>query len=99
MLSRCREPPAAPLALLDYSLAHSKAASLSPNRRGGGTGLAQALLSRLEPLLRAAQACLASCKCNTGCPSCILMSGCGEYNEGLDKRAAALILEHLLGGG
>ena len=59
-------------------------------------GVADLLLEELETLLRAAQQRLESCECELGCPSCIHMAGCGEYNEGLDKPAARRILRWLL---
>ena len=67
-------------------------------RRRGGVGVADALLVELPRLLQAAQARLEACECENGCLACIHMSGCGEYNEGLDKVAACAILRWLLQG-
>ena len=41
---------------------------------------------------------LESCGCEDGCLSCVHMAGCGEYNEGLDKKAAQAVLQWLLRG-
>ena len=68
-------------------------------RRRGGLGVAKALLDELPALLAAARSRLRHCPCADGCPACVHMPGCGEYNEGLDKRAALRILAALLDGG
>ena len=65
-------------------------------RRRGGVGLAGRLLGTLPALLRAAQARLEGCACAEGCPACVHKPQCGEYNEGLDKEAARLLLRWLL---
>ena len=35
---------------------------------------------------------LDACGCSGGCLSCVHIAGCSEYNEGLDKAAASMIL-------
>jgi DEAD/DEAH box helicase domain-containing protein len=37
----------------------------------GGTGLAEALAHRVEELFRSIHRALASCPCQSGCPSCV----------------------------
>ncbi len=63
----------------------------------GGVGLAQhgfeIILELLEKTLRQ----IRSCECEEGCPSCIHSPKCGSGNKPLDKQAAVLILEGLLG--
>ena len=46
----------------------------------------------------AALARVEACGCDRGCPSCVLLPGCGEYNEGLDKGGAALLLRWMVRG-
>ena len=67
-------------------------------RRRGGVGVADALPEGMPRLLQACQARLDECDCESGCLACVHMSGCGEYNEGLDKSAARTILKWLVQG-
>ena len=67
-------------------------------RRRGGTGVAEQLRASLPHLLGAALARVEACGCDRGCPSCVLLPGCGEYNEGLDKGGAALLLRWIVRG-
>ncbi len=48
-------------------------------------------------LLEKTRELLKSCECEDGCPSCIHSPKCGSGNKPLDKAAAQLILEGLLG--
>lgn len=57
----------------------------------GGTGLSEALASRIREVFSAAGERISACGCETGCPSCIGVSSTGE---GI-KKNAALILEAL----
>lgn len=52
-------------------------------------------------LLRAALDLVRECACSgrAGCPACTQHTECGEYNAALHKRAAAVVLEALLGEG
>lgn len=70
-------------------------------RRPGGAGITEQLLPRLGELLAAAHRRLAACGCGApgGCPGCIQIPRCGEYNEGLDRRAADRVLRWALGMG
>jgi DEAD/DEAH box helicase domain-containing protein len=63
----------------------------------GGIGLAERCYRVLEELLRHTLALVRDCPCETGCPSCIHSPKCGSGNKPLDKAAAILTLEGLLG--
>jgi DEAD/DEAH box helicase domain-containing protein len=63
----------------------------------GGIGLAERCYRVLEELLSRTLELLRDCPCETGCPSCIHSPKCGSGNKPLDKAAAILVLEGLLG--
>jgi DEAD/DEAH box helicase domain-containing protein len=63
----------------------------------GGVGLAARGFRSLPDLLERTAALLQSCRCETGCPSCVQSPRCGNGNNPLDKAAALLILETLSG--
>lgn len=63
----------------------------------GGVGLAQHGFQVVEELLEQTLAHLKTCGCEDGCPSCIHSPKCGSGNKPLDKRAAVVTLEFLLG--
>lgn len=63
----------------------------------GGVGLAQRGFEVVFELLEKTFKHVGSCECEEGCPSCIHSPKCGNGNKPLDKRAALLILEVLLG--
>jgi len=63
----------------------------------GGVGLAEKGFELIGDLLERAHELIASCECEQGCPSCIHSPKCGSGNKPLDKKAARLILELLLG--
>jgi DEAD/DEAH box helicase domain-containing protein len=63
----------------------------------GGVGLAQHGFDIVLQLLQKTLDHLKSCECEEGCPSCIHSPKCGSGNKPLDKKAAILILELLLG--
>lgn len=56
----------------------------------GGTGLAEALSERIQPLLAAVSEALENCPCRNGCPSCVGMQG--------SKSAAKELLKALQNG-
>ena len=62
----------------------------------GGVGLSERGYDSIEELLTATLKLMASCECETGCPSCIHSPKCGSGNKPLDKRAAIEVLEQLL---
>jgi DEAD/DEAH box helicase domain-containing protein len=63
----------------------------------GGVGLAARGFDMIEELLRKTAELIAACPCDTGCPSCIHSPKCGSGNKPLDKDAALLIAQALLG--
>ncbi len=63
----------------------------------GGVGVTEKGFELLDGLLARTLDAIASCPCEAGCPSCIQSPKCGNLNEPLDKRAAVLVLQHLLG--
>lgn len=65
------------------------------DKRPGGLGLANHLFTHLPKMLESARELLEECPCSGGCPSCILSSTCGGYNQCINKNGA-LILATLL---
>jgi DEAD/DEAH box helicase domain-containing protein len=63
----------------------------------GGVGLAARGFEIVLELLQKTLDLLKDCECENGCPSCIHSPKCGSGNKPLDKEAAILILEVLLG--
>ncbi len=62
-----------------------------------GIGLAERCYRVLEDLMAHTLRLLQDCPCETGCPSCIHSPKCGSGNKPLDKSAAILTLQGLLG--
>ena len=63
----------------------------------GGVGISEKGYEVLPELWQATLRLLEECPCEAGCPSCVHSPKCGNNNEPLDKQAAKVILEHLLG--
>ena len=63
----------------------------------GGVGIVKKGFELIEPLWQRTLNVLRECPCEAGCPSCIQSPKCGNNNEPLDKAAAIVILEGLLG--
>ena len=63
----------------------------------GGIGIAERGFDIVEELWRATLKVIEECPCQEGCPSCIQSPKCGNNNKPLDKRAAQVLLERLLG--
>jgi DEAD/DEAH box helicase domain-containing protein len=60
-----------------------------------GTGLSKIIFEKFEGVERMARERLVKCRCQRGCPSCILDPQCGNNNRHLNKKAAVEILEKL----
>ncbi len=63
----------------------------------GGVGLAQRGYEMILELLEKTLQHVRGCECEDGCPSCIHSPKCGSGNKPLDKGAALVLLECLLG--
>ena len=64
----------------------------------GGIGIAEKGFELITELWRATLKAISECPCREGCPGCIHSPKCGNNNEPLDKKAAVMILEELVGG-
>lgn len=62
----------------------------------GGAGFAERGYADAAEWLRATRDAIASCECDSGCPSCIQSPKCGNGNDPLDKRGALDLLAVLL---
>jgi len=63
----------------------------------GGVGIAEKGFDMVAELWQATLRAIAECPCQEGCPSCIQSPKCGNNNKPLDKKAAKIILEGLVG--
>ncbi|KAK9090845.1 hypothetical protein Sjap_024022 [Stephania japonica] len=68
------------------------------DRHPGGSGISAQAQPIFGDLLNTALELLEACCCNkeTGCPNCIQILSCGEYNEVLEKRTAIMILKGVI---
>ena len=64
----------------------------------GGIGIAEKGFELITELWQATLKAISECPCQEGCPGCIQSPKCGNNNEPLDKKAAMVILEELVGG-
>jgi DEAD/DEAH box helicase domain-containing protein len=62
----------------------------------GGAGFAERGFAVLRRWLQATRATVASCECESGCPSCVQSPKCGNGNEPLDKAGAVRVLDVVL---
>ncbi len=63
----------------------------------GGIGITEKAFALLESLWTATLDTIEQCPCDFGCPSCVQSPKCGNNNEPLDKKGAAVLLKGLLG--
>ncbi len=63
----------------------------------GGIGIAEKGFELVAELWQATLKAISECSCQEGCPGCIQSPKCGNNNEPLDKKAAIVILQALLG--
>jgi DEAD/DEAH box helicase domain-containing protein len=62
----------------------------------GGAGFAERGFAVLRAWLQATRATVASCECESGCPSCVQSPKCGNGNDPLDKAGAVRVLDVVL---
>jgi DEAD/DEAH box helicase domain-containing protein len=62
----------------------------------GGAGFAARGFTALREWLQATRATVASCECESGCPSCVQSPKCGNGNDPLDKAGAVRVLDVVL---
>ncbi len=62
----------------------------------GGAGFADRGFAVLRRWLQATRATVASCECESGCPSCVQSPKCGNGNDPLDKAGAVRVLDVVL---
>jgi DEAD/DEAH box helicase domain-containing protein len=63
----------------------------------GGVGITEKGYVLIDALMAATREVIEACPCESGCPSCIQSPKCGNLNHPLDKRAALVLLQGLLG--
>lgn len=64
----------------------------------GGAGFAQRGFELARPWLSATLERLTSCRCEDGCPACVVSPKCGNGNQMLDRSAAVLLVRAMLAG-
>ena len=62
----------------------------------GGAGFAARAHEVAEQWLAATLERLRTCRCETGCPACVVSPKCGNANQVLDKTAATELLRRIL---
>lgn len=63
----------------------------------GGSGLSEIVMPRYEECIKMSQRRLETCKCEKGCPSCILSPQCANSNYLLNKESALELCKKALG--
>ncbi len=63
----------------------------------GGIGISEKGFDLIEELWQTTLKAIEECPCEDGCPSCVQSPKCGNNNKPLDKKAAQILLEGLVG--
>ena len=63
----------------------------------GGIGISERGFDLVEELWQTTLKAIEECPCEDGCPSCVQSPKCGNNNKPLDKKAAQILLEGLVG--
>ncbi|KAJ0405351.1 hypothetical protein ATCC90586_004488 [Pythium insidiosum] len=64
-------------------------------RRDGGCGVVDEIARVLPAIVEKAWTIARECRCASGCPCCIHLAQCSEYNKVLDKRGSLMVLDFL----
>ncbi len=64
----------------------------------GGAGFSERGYAAARDWLTATRETISSCRCESGCPSCVQSPKCGNGNHPLDKHGAVVLLDLLLAG-
>jgi hypothetical protein len=75
---------------------HGGADGLRLRRLPRGAGLAERSFRRFAEHQARTRETIATCRCRSGCPSCVQSPKCGNGNDPLDKRGAVQVLDLLL---
>ncbi|MCM8807828.1 MAG: DEAD/DEAH box helicase [Candidatus Omnitrophica bacterium] len=62
----------------------------------GGVGISKLGYERVEKIIKTAYETVLNCKCEMGCPSCIVSPKCGNNNRPLDKSSCLYLLSYLI---
>ncbi len=61
-----------------------------------GIGLTEKAYELVNSIIKLTYNLISDCKCQKGCPACIISPKCADENRPLDKKASTLILKELL---
>ena len=62
----------------------------------GGVGITKIAFDRIDKIFSISYDSILNCKCEMGCPSCIVSPKCGNNNRPLSKTGSLFLLNHLL---
>jgi len=62
----------------------------------GGIGLCEKGYELFDQIVKMTLELVSDCRCDAGCPSCIISPRCGNENRPLDKKGAIILLQELM---